>query len=144
MKLEISDIRFVADQAVVLPEEKPRLEAVARALKKIQGRTFRVIGHTARAGTEAGQRALSVERARAVVDFLVASGLDAGRFVYEGRGASEPVASNDTPRAWRSTGASRSSSSKTDRRRPRAGPRRVPRRGVRPGGRGRGDPATRA
>ena len=97
MKLEINDIRFVADQAVVLPEEKPRLEAVARALKKIEGRTFRVIGHTARAGTEAGQKALSVERAKAVVDFLVASGLDAGRFVYEGRGASEPVATNDTP-----------------------------------------------
>jgi outer membrane protein OmpA-like peptidoglycan-associated protein len=97
VKLEISDIRFVADQAVVLPEEKPRLEAVARALRKIPGRTFRVIGHTARAGTEAGQKALSVERARAVVDFLVASGLDAGRFVYEGRGATEPVASNDTP-----------------------------------------------
>ncbi len=97
VKLEISDIRFVADQAVVLPEERPRLEAVARALKKIQGRTFRVIGHTARAGTEAGQKALSVERARAVVDFFVASGLEAGRFVYEGRGASEPVASNDTP-----------------------------------------------
>ncbi len=97
VKLEISDIRFVADQALVLPEEKPRLEAVARALKKIPGRTFRVIGHTARAGTEAGQKALSVERARAVVDFLVASGLDAGRFAYEGRGATEPVASNDTP-----------------------------------------------
>lgn len=96
VKLEISDIRFVADQAVVLPEEKPRLEAVARALKRIEGRTFRVVGHTARAGTEAGQKALSVERAKAVVDFLVASGLDPKRFSYEGRGASEPIASNDT------------------------------------------------
>ncbi len=95
--LSIPDIRFVADQAVILPEERPRLEAVARALKKVERRTFRVVGHTARFGTEAGQKALSVDRARAIVDFLVASGLEADRFVYEGRGASQPVASNDTP-----------------------------------------------
>ena len=94
--LSISDIRFVADQAVILAEEKPRLDAVARALAKIERRTFRVVGHTARAGTEAGQKALSVDRARAIVDFLVASGIAADRFVYEGRGASQPVASNDT------------------------------------------------
>jgi OmpA-OmpF porin, OOP family len=96
VKLVIGSIRFVADEAVVLPEEKPRLEAVAKALKGIPGRTFRVIGHTAAAGTAAGQKTLSVERASAVVDFLVASGIESRRFVYEGRGATEPIAPNDT------------------------------------------------
>jgi outer membrane protein OmpA-like peptidoglycan-associated protein len=96
VRLRLSDIRFVADQAIVLPEERPRLEAVARALRVIEDRTFLVIGHTALAGTEEGRRTLSVERARAVVDFLVGGGIEPDRFIYEGRGAAEPIGDNAT------------------------------------------------
>ena len=94
--VRINNIRFVADQAVVLPSERSRLDALAAALATIEGRSFLVVGHTARYGTEESQLQLSVERAKAVVDFLVDSGLDGGRFIYEGRGGTEPVAPNDT------------------------------------------------
>jgi outer membrane protein OmpA-like peptidoglycan-associated protein len=40
---------------------------------------------------------LSARRAAAVRDYLVARGIDGARLVTEGRGAAEPVASNDTP-----------------------------------------------
>ena len=93
--LSINRIHFVADQAVILPEERPRLQAVAEALKRIEGRTFLVVGHTARIGSDESQYALSVERAKTIVDHLVSQGMEAGRFIYEGRGGTQPVAPND-------------------------------------------------
>ena len=94
--LTVNSIRFVAEQATVLPEEGGRLRALAETLKRIPKRTFLVVGHTARAGTVESQERLSVERAKAIVDYLVSQGIPAERFIYEGRGASEPVAPNDT------------------------------------------------
>jgi outer membrane protein OmpA-like peptidoglycan-associated protein len=94
--LSLHAIRFLPDQAVVKPEERSRLQAVAKALSKVPDRSFLVVGHTARAGTVEGQERLSVERARAIVDYLVESGLEAARFLYEGRGARDPIAPNST------------------------------------------------
>ena len=96
VSVSLNSIRFIADQAVVLSEEKPRLEALAAALALIPERSFRVIGHTARVGTEKSQYELSVARAKAIVDFLVSRGFAAERFLYEGKGGTEPVAPNDT------------------------------------------------
>ncbi len=96
VSVSLNKIHFIAEQASVLPEELPRLQAVADALKQIPGRTFRVVGHTARVGTEKSQQELSVRRAKAIVDYLVSEGIPADRFLYEGRGGTEPVAPNDT------------------------------------------------
>jgi OOP family OmpA-OmpF porin len=96
VSVSLNKIHFVAEQAVVLPDERSRLESLGEALKRIPGRTFRVIGHTARVGTEQSQYELSVKRAKAIVDFLVSRGIPAERFLYEGRGGSEPVAPNDS------------------------------------------------
>jgi OmpA-OmpF porin, OOP family len=96
VSITINAIHFVADQATVLPEEGTRLEAVAEALKQIPTRSFLVIGHTAAVGTPESQMELSVQRAKAIVDFLVSSGLDPKRLLYEGKGGTEPVAPNDT------------------------------------------------
>ena len=94
--LTLNKIHFVPDQALVLPEEQPRLEVLAETLKKIEQRSFLVVGHTARIGSEESQYELSVERARAIVDYLVSQGIEAKRFLYEGKGGTEPVAPNDT------------------------------------------------
>jgi OOP family OmpA-OmpF porin len=96
VRVSLNNIHFVAEQAVFLPDEAPRLEALAGALKLIEGRSFRVIGHTAAVGTRQSQYDLSVKRAKAVVDFLVSRGIRADRFLYEGRGGDEPVAPSDT------------------------------------------------
>ncbi len=94
--VRINNIHFVPDEAVVLPEERPRLEKLAAALKKIEERTFKVVGHTADIGTAESQLELSEKRAKVIVDFLTATGMEPGRFIYEGRGGTEPVAPNDT------------------------------------------------
>lgn len=94
--LTLNKIHFVPDQAVVLPDERPRLNALADTLKKIEERSFLVVGHTARVGTEESQYELSVQRAKAIIDYLVSQGLKAERFIYEGKGGTDPVAPNDT------------------------------------------------
>lgn len=90
-------LRFVPDQDVLLPEEKGRLDGIAAALKAVPGeRTFLVTGHTADVGNPAGQKDLSVRRAKRIVDELVARGIPASRFLYRGFGAERPLAPNDT------------------------------------------------
>ncbi len=39
---------------------------------------------------------LSVKRAKTIVDYLVSQGISPKRFMYEGKGGTEPVAPNDT------------------------------------------------
>ena len=53
-------------------------------------------GHTDSRGTEEYNQALSLRRANAVRDYLVAGGVAANRITVEGYGESKPVASNNT------------------------------------------------
>jgi outer membrane protein OmpA-like peptidoglycan-associated protein len=55
-----------------------------------------VIGHTDATGREATNLQLSQQRAQAVLAQLIELGVDSRRVSHEGRGGSEPIASNDT------------------------------------------------
>lgn len=94
--LSIRNLQFVADQAVLLPGERPRLDEIAAALRSVPNRNILIVGHTADVGTQISQIELSFERAKKIVDEMVARGIEAGRLLYDGRGGTEPVASNDT------------------------------------------------
>ncbi len=94
--LLLFDLRFAADSAELLSSEKSRLDAIAQALARIPDRTFLVEGHTAEAGKPQGQYLLSEQRAKKIVDELVARGIPAGRFLFKGMGADKPIAPNDT------------------------------------------------
>ena len=56
----------------------------------------RIIGHTDSTGTDAINNPLSLNRAASVRDYLVSRGVSMGSISIDGRGAREPVASNDT------------------------------------------------
>lgn len=94
--LLLYDLRFVADSAELLSGERERLDIIAGALKALGERTFLVEGHAADVGNPAGQYALSEQRAKRIVDELVARGIPASRFNYRGLGADRPVAPNDS------------------------------------------------
>ncbi len=94
--LTINSIHFVANKAIVLPAERDRLKKLAEMLRKIKGRNFLVVGHTADVGSKESQYVLSVKRAKTIVDYLVSQGISPKRFMYEGKGGTEPVAPNDT------------------------------------------------
>lgn len=57
---------------------------------------FLVTGHTDARGTEAYNRDLSLRRARAVRDALVAQGVPVSKLRVRGEGESQPVATNET------------------------------------------------
>ncbi|GAB1483315.1 OmpA family protein [Treponema sp.] len=99
IKLSIRDLRFAADSADLLPSERGRLDRIALALKSAEGRNFLVEGHTAAVGKPQGELELSLQRAKRVLDELVARGIPADRFMYRGLGGTKPLVPNDNEAA---------------------------------------------
>lgn len=96
VRLTIDALRFRPDEAVLLPDESPRLSGIADVLGPLSGVRFLVVGHTADVGTREGRIALSLERARVIAEELTRRGISGDLIDLEGRGATEPVASNET------------------------------------------------
>jgi len=94
--LTVNNLNFRPDSAVLLASETPRLEALAKALLSLPGRSFLIVGHSASTGRPAGEKQLSVDRARAIAEALQKRGVPADKLVYEGRGSTVPVAANTT------------------------------------------------
>ncbi|MDR3131307.1 MAG: OmpA family protein [Treponema sp.] len=96
IRLTLRDLRFAPDSAELLPGEKARLDAIARALQDFPERSFLVEGHTAAVGRPEGEMRLSLERARSITAELAARGIQEGRFIYKGAGGDRPAADNST------------------------------------------------
>jgi outer membrane protein OmpA-like peptidoglycan-associated protein len=80
------------------PIARQSLDQVAHALnQQPASTTFQVAGHTDNSGSDKQNQQLSTERAKAVADYLVNSGIDRTRISVVGRGETQPIASNDTP-----------------------------------------------
>ena len=90
------DIAFDSGQAVIRPNFRTSLDNFAQSLQQNPSSTVTIIGHTDSTGSPAVNEPLSLQRADATRDYLVARGVAANRFQIDGRGAREPVASNDT------------------------------------------------
>ena len=92
----IQNLGFKPDSTELLEEDKGKLLTLYDMLKKIKGKTFLITGHTAKSGTESEQMKLSLERAKAVANFLAATGIEPERMIISGKGAGDPIAPNDT------------------------------------------------
>ena len=91
-----ADAFFDFDKSVLKPEGRAALDELAG---KIQGINLEVIvatGHTDSVGTEAYNQRLSVRRAEAVKAYLTSKGIDKSRIYTEGKGETQPIASNKT------------------------------------------------
>ncbi|MCQ2573565.1 MAG: OmpA family protein [Treponema sp.] len=97
IKLSIHDLKFKADSAELLPGEESRLEEIATVLKIAGNCKLLIEGYTADTGYPAGELKVSRDRAYAIAEALTKRGIDPGRFICKGNGASNPVASNATP-----------------------------------------------
>lgn len=96
VRLSVRNLQFYADSAQLLPGEEARLDAVAEVLRGVPDGMFLIEGHTAAVGRPEGEKQLSVERAKAVVDELVRRGFKAEQFMYYGYGGTKPLADNNT------------------------------------------------
>ena len=98
LKLDIpSDISFAVGSADIQPDFAPVLDQFATSLRGNPNATVHIVGHTDSTGSDAVNNPLSLNRAASTRDYLVSRGVDASRITIEGRGAHQPVASNDTP-----------------------------------------------
>ena len=98
LKLEIpSDISFDPGRYDIKPDLRPILDRFAATLNQNPTTTVTIIGHTDNTGSDAINNPLSVNRAGAVRDYLVARGVAANRITIDGRGSREPIADNSTP-----------------------------------------------
>jgi outer membrane protein OmpA-like peptidoglycan-associated protein len=97
LKLHIpSDISFDTGRADIKPNLAPVLDQFAASLRANPGATVRIVGHTDSTGSDAVNNPLSVERAQSTRNYIASRGVDASRITTEGRGDSQPVASNDS------------------------------------------------
>lgn len=82
-RASVSDIRAAG---------RARLDTLAERAKGLKDiERIVLVGHTDRLGSDEHNQPLSLQRATAVRDHLVARGLPASLFVVEGKGAREPV-----------------------------------------------------
>ena len=100
ISITMQNLNFIADSAELLPEEKPRIQEIAKSLIKLTANgefTILVEGHTADVKKPTGQMQLSIERAKSIIELLVEYGVDKNLFTYRGYGGTHPIADNSTP-----------------------------------------------
>lgn len=88
-------IEFAPASSNIPASVDARVKLIAAALAD-DGRKLKVVGHTDNSGNPAANQELSLRRAEAVVQALVAAGAPAANLSAEGKGSSEPVSDNGT------------------------------------------------
>jgi outer membrane protein OmpA-like peptidoglycan-associated protein len=97
LKLAIpSDVSFDTGRSAITPTFAPILDQFAQGLRNNPSAEVRIIGHTDSTGTDAINDPLSVQRAAATRDYLVARGVPLSAFQIDGRGSHEPIADNNS------------------------------------------------
>ncbi|NHZ91261.1 OmpA family protein [Massilia sp. CCM 8733] len=89
-------INFDTDKAAIRPDGKPAVDEIAALMKKQTALHLSVEGHTDNVGDQARNKALSRERAQAVVQALVGDGIDGTRLVAAGHGSEKPLTDNNS------------------------------------------------
>lgn len=91
-----SDVTFASNQSSISPSFNPVLDDVAAVLNRYDQSTIDIIGHADSDGTDEYNMGLSQRRASSVAQYLVNRGVLPARLYVEGRGESQPIASNAT------------------------------------------------
>lgn len=96
LTISLDAIQFEPDSDILLPSEKKKIEKLGEILKEFSNDLL-ITGHCAQRGTVQSQQELSEDRAEAVAAYLVELGIRDQYHVFtQGKGATEPVASNET------------------------------------------------
>ena len=93
---EAGPVNFEESGTELRSSAYPTLDRVVGLADACRDSTVSITGHTDSSGDETWNQQLSLKRARAVADYLVAMGLDPERMAIAGAGSSFPIASNAT------------------------------------------------
>lgn len=91
-----SGLLFDFDSDVVRGSAQSNLTELAESLRQYPETEVLIVGHTDSTGSDTYNMGLSQRRSAAAKNFLVSQGIAGARVRTEGRGETEPVASNDT------------------------------------------------
>ena len=87
-------MNFDTDKSTLRPDAQPVVAEIEKLLKRDPSLKLSIEGHTDNSGAAQRNKALSAERAAAVVQALVTSGIAKDRLQSAGFGADKPVADN--------------------------------------------------
>ncbi|UXP31127.1 OmpA family protein [Reichenbachiella agarivorans] len=93
----LQNIYFEFEKATLLRSSLLELKRLNTYLEKYPRVKIQVEGHTDNVGSQGFNDQLSTDRAKAVVDYLVANGISKFRLEYKGYGSHRPIVPNDTP-----------------------------------------------
>jgi len=99
----LKNVYFPADRHIIKPESRETLEKLVAALKENVNLKISIEGHVCCISPDAPdaldvdtyEAVLSVNRAKAIYNYLVSKGIDASRLRYEGFGKRRPVVINE-------------------------------------------------
>ncbi|HMR19365.1 MAG TPA: OmpA family protein [Sphingobacterium sp.] len=89
-------INFDTDKSNIKPEGKEVVDQIAKALRQDVSLKISIEGHTDNTGDASHNKKLSNERADAVMQYLIGSGIDQSRLSAQGFGAEKPLVANDS------------------------------------------------
>ena len=95
-KVVLHNLFFATNKTQILPESEPALNELATFMDNHPALTIRITGHTDNVGSDRDNQILSEGRAKAVRSELIKRGVAANRIEADGKGESEPIATNDT------------------------------------------------
>jgi outer membrane protein OmpA-like peptidoglycan-associated protein len=94
--LTMHGINFNSDSSKILPDSASILAQAKAALQNSVGVSVIIEGHTDNTAGYSYNQLLSERRAKVVLEFLVANGIEKERLVSVGKGENSPVASNNS------------------------------------------------
>jgi outer membrane protein OmpA-like peptidoglycan-associated protein len=100
LKLEdnfiLDGVNFRTGSAELTEDSYTKLDEVYEQLEKYSDRRYEISGHTDNQGSDRINIKLSLDRANTVREYLINRGIDPGRLVAKGYGATRPKADNKT------------------------------------------------
>lgn len=95
-KTILRNIFFDTDKYSLKPESKAELDRLLKLLNENISIRIQISGHTDNVGAPEHNRILSENRAKTVVEYLTANGIDKNRLTAKGYGETQPYATNST------------------------------------------------
>jgi outer membrane protein OmpA-like peptidoglycan-associated protein len=89
-------INFETGKADIKPESQTIVDQVADMLKSNDSLNVSIEGHTDNVGTAAFNKTLSENRAKSVMDAIIARGIEKSRLSAKGWGQEKPIGDNKT------------------------------------------------
>jgi len=90
------NVTFNTNEYSIRSQFNQVLDSVSQVLYKFKDTRIQITGHTDSTGSADYNYGLSDRRATSVSNYLAGAGVDQNRLITQGRGADQPIASNDT------------------------------------------------